>query len=56
MSGDFLPLVAGPALFVLVTLHFHGHHRPTILELFQRIGLILHIAMSVLPGTSLLHS
>ena len=37
-------------LFIRVQSHLHGEH--TVLQLFQCIELIIHIAISVLPGTS----
>ena len=36
-------------LFVRVPSQLHGE--PTVLQPFQRIELIIHIAISVLPGT-----
>ena len=36
-------------LFIRVPSQLHGEH--TVMQPFRRIGLIIHIAISVLPGT-----
>ena len=38
-------------LFICVQFQFRGEHSITLLQPFWRIKLIIHIAISVLPGT-----